>query len=241
MSRTMTLRYAYLITTICAVPLIAGCERKGPPAEAKTTPAPPAKEPEVKKPDPTGLDRATQATQSLESVRAELQKGKLQIDSTLAALTSVVKEAESNPKPSFDAFVKNMGDLETQAAAARMRADDMRIHGQAYFEGWSKDINAIRSESVKEAASERMEDLKENYDAITAASTKLKEAYQPFISQLPEVKKSLENDLTAKGIDRISGQVDKAKKNGENVKEAIDDLNEQLNKLAERISGAKKK
>jgi len=239
---TMTLRCAYFLTTTCAVLLLASFEREPPkpPVDAKSAPAPaPVKEPP--KPDPTGLDRTKAASQSMESVRAELQKGKLQIDSTLSALASVVKEAEGNPKPSFDSFVKGLGELETQAAAARMRADDMRINGQAYFDGWAKDLKAISSESVRDVASERMEDLKENYDEITKASAKVKETYQPFITQLTEVRKALQNDLTAKGIDQISGQAKKAKKNGEDVNEAIDALNEKLNQLAERIAGTKKR
>src|SRR5262249_45239391 len=153
--------------------------------------------PEVKKPEPTGLDRATQASQSMEGVRAELQKGKLLIDSTISALGTVVKESEGTPRPYFEAFVKDLGDLQTQAATARQRADDMKARGTAYFDGWAKDLNSISSETVRDIASERMEDLKENYDEITEASAKVRDAYQPFITQLTELRKALETDLTA--------------------------------------------
>jgi len=233
-----------LAATCAALLLMAGCERQPSKASAEEK-TPSAVEsrpvPEPKKPEPTGLDRAKQASQSMEDVRAELQKAKLQIDSTLSALGNVVKDSEGNPKPYFEAFVKGLGDLEAQAATARQRADDMRAHGSAYFDGWAKDLKSISSETVRDIASERMEDLKENYDEITEASAKLREVDKPFISQLTEIRKALETDMTAKGIDQISSQADKAKKNGEEVKEAIDAVNEKLNQLAERISGSKKR
>lgn len=176
----------------------------------------------------------------MESVRGELQKVKLQIDTTLSALASVIAEAEGKPRPYFESFVKGIGELETQAATARKRAEEMRTHGQAYFDGWVKDLKAISSESVRDIASERIEDLKENYDEITTTTAKVGEAYQPFISHLTEVRKTLENDLTAKGIAQISGPAKQVDENGAAVKEAIDELNEKLDQLVERISGTKK-
>ena len=47
--------------------------------------------------------------------------------------------------------------------------------------------------------------------------------------------------FTAKGIEQLSGQAEKAHDNGDDVKEAIDDLNEKLDQLADRISGTKKR
>jgi uncharacterized phage infection (PIP) family protein YhgE len=224
---TMTLRCACFLTATCVLPLLAGCKREAV-VDAKSAP------------EPSGLERTMQAAQSMESVRGELQKGKLQIDATLAALASVIAEAEGKPRPYFESMVKGIGELETQAAAARKRADEMHTRGQAYFDGWVKDLKAISSESVRDVAAERLEDLKASYDEITEASAKVGKAYQPFISQLTEVKKTLDNDFTAKGIEQLSDQAKQASKNGDEVKEAIDELNEKLNELSERIAGTKK-
>lgn len=236
---TTTLKWACFLITSCAVPLLTSCEREST-SDAKPASAPAPAPAPAPKPDPTGVERTTQASQSMEGVRGELQKGKLKIDSTLSALASVVKEAEGKPRPFFDSFQKGLGELETQAAAARTRADEMKSHSEKYFEGWVKDLGKISSESVKEIAEERLGDLKENYKEITEASAKVGEAYKPFISHLKELEKALATDLTAKGIEHLSDQADKAKSDGEGVKEAIDDLNHKLDQLAERLSGSKK-
>src|SRR5262245_62778944 len=103
MSRTDLRGVSSLAAMGAVVLLMVGCEREPSKAEAEAkTPPVVEKQPEPKKPEPTGLDRSAQASHSMESLRAELQKGKLQIDTTLSALGNVVKDAEGNPKPYFE-------------------------------------------------------------------------------------------------------------------------------------------
>lgn len=156
---------------------------------------------------------------TLQTFRAEIEKGKAQIDLTLGALSSLVKNADANPRPDYDEFLKQLMALDAQAAAIRSRADDMRARGKTYFAAWEKQLSSIQSKALQELAAKRREELTKDYEEVTQATTAAKEAYQPFVADLKDMQKVLANDLNAAGIKSLSAKITKAAADGKTVKE----------------------
>lgn len=189
-----TVKAVGTVVFCCVVALLPGCT-KTPLAEVKLPPA-------------------------LEALQTELDKAIKQIDVTVAALDAVVTNAAS-AQPHFEKYVKEVEALEAQAAASRTRADAMRSQGKAYFEAWEKQLAAMSSPDILERAKERQADLAKEYQTVTDLAQKAREAYGPFMSDLQDIKKVLQNELTEGGIKVLAPIVKKTKDDAGAVKERV--------------------
>jgi hypothetical protein len=167
----------------------------------------------------------------LTSLQEEIDKGKKQIGLTITSLEAVVASAGSNSKPKFDEFVKSMTALEAQAAAVKVKADDMRARGAAYFKAWEDQLAAVSTPAVKEAAEKRRDQLTKNYEGVTTAAEAAREAYKPLLSDLKDIQKMLTTDLTADSVKALVAPVAKIKEDGKVVGEKLDAVVEALKKI----------
>ena len=75
---------------------------------------------------------------------------------------------------------------------------------------------------------------------LDLCESKGREVYEPFVSDLKDIKKILENDLNPEGIKAIAPQIAKLKSAATSVKEHIDAVMASLGKIAAIYSpGAK--
>jgi uncharacterized protein YoxC len=167
----------------------------------------------------------------LVALQEEVVKGKEQIGLTIASLEGVIAAAGPNAKPKIDEFTKSMGALETQAAAIKVKADDMRARGTAYFKAWEDQLAAVSTPAIKEAAEKRRDQLTKHYEGVTVAAEAAREAYNPLLSDLKDIQKMLATDITADSVKALAAPVAKLKESGKAVGEKLDAVVEALKKI----------
>ena len=168
----------------------------------------------------------------LVSLQEEIDKGKKQIGLTISSLEGVIATAgTAATKPKYDEFVKSMAALDTQAAAIKAKADEMRARGAAYFKVWEEQLATVSTPSVKEAAEKRREQLTKHYEGVTTATEAAREAYKPLLSDLQDIQKMLTTDLTADSVKALAAPVAKLKEDGKVVGEKLDQVVQALSKI----------
>jgi hypothetical protein len=171
------------------------------------------------------------------SLQEEIGKGKTQLQTTIASLEAVVASAGSDAKSKSSEFAKNMAALDAQAAAIKAKADDMRARGTAYFKAWEDQLATVATPSIKEAAEKRRDQLTKNYEGVTVAFEAARDASKPLISDLKDVQKMLDTDLSADSVKALADPVARIKADGKTLGEKLDQAIQALNKVGAIYSG----
>ena len=102
MKTTSLHRIAFTLTTLAAAALFTGCGSTA------------------------GYKQADKTGAGIAEFREEIMKGKKAIDDTMKALDQIAASATTDPRKAFEQYSKNVANLESAAARARKRGQDMR-------------------------------------------------------------------------------------------------------------------
>jgi len=116
----------------------------------------------------------------------------------------------------------------------------MRTKGQAYFTEWEAEQAKINSEDIKTRSVQRRAEVEQTFSRINDKSQTLKDAYQPLMSDLKDIRTALNNDLTPGGVAAIKPIADRVNKEGVAVKVAAGAVENEFKTLGLSMSAAGK-
>jgi hypothetical protein len=187
----------------------------------------------------SGYQRADKTGQGIAEFRAEVTKGKLAVDQTMTALGQVALNADTNPRKAFGEFSKSVDNLESVAVSARKRGADMQAQGQAYFAAWEKQMAEVQNPEIKNLAIQQRAKLQATFDNIKKYTEPLKAQFDPWLSDLKDLRTYLSNDLTVAGVDAAKPLFTKTQAEGMEVQKSMDALVNELNTIAAALTPAK--
>ncbi len=211
----MTVKWWSVGSMLCAIMLLAGCGTTGQHAQAK---------------------KATRAVTSMEQTRAELVKADQQVDEAMIALDRLA----SSPAPLPDAYKVYTGEVsETtkQAREAQQRADRMREHWRDYITAWETEVETVSTPELQARSAERRQAVRENYDRLRDAALAMNSAYDPFLTQLRDIQKTLALDLTPGGIEAARPAIDGAHQSAQNLKQQISEFIQEIDQVVASTTG----
>lgn len=177
-----------------------------------------------------------QLAASISDARNEALRTHDQLTSTLNALTALSKQSSGDLRPAYDAFAAEIPKTEAAAQTTRTRVSWMQGDGQRYFDGWQADINTISNESLRKKAQKRFNSVKKSYDKVAVEMKEGAEKFQPFLSDLKDVQKTLANDITPGGVKAVKSTVRSANWNYKSVNASIDDAVSEMTKMEKALS-----
>jgi chromosome segregation ATPase len=176
-------------------------------------------------------ERATAAKEKIDALRVESAKIRNQILLTMESLKRMnVKGVELRPQ--FEKFKAELVKMEEQAKIARDRADAMKEKGEAAFAAWEKEVQDINNADIRKEAEKRFEKRKKSYDKILKAMGEAKEEMVPFMSDLNDIRKLLESELTEKTVASTKSTIRSADWHGEDVQASLTDVEKELDRVA---------
>jgi hypothetical protein len=152
----------------------------------------------------TGMDRSVKTSNSIRDVDSEIRKMIVQIDVTASSLDSLVIIGQSDLKKSFDAYSKNLTNLDSEGKKVIKRTEEMKAHSKEYFAEWEKQGESFTNSEIRELSAERRNKLAEIYAQVPAASAGIDRTYQAYLTDLKEIQKYLSTDLTPNGVEAIA-------------------------------------
>ena len=188
-----------------------------------------------------GYKLADKVGASIAEFRDEIVDVKKAVDVTLGALNKIVAEASVDPRKAFKEFDKSVPKIDSAAAKAKKRADDMRARGKTYFTEWEKEMEAVNDPDIRKLAQERKAKLQSTFENIKATLEPAKDQFNSWLTNLKDVHKYLGQDLTINGIDAAKELIAKSRTEGAAVQQTLDKVIGELNTIVATITPAKAK
>jgi hypothetical protein len=171
--------------------------------------------------DSTGRQRSKEATTTMQTMENDINVVAVQLDATGASLDELMRPGQSDVKKAFNLYTDNVSKIEKMEKDFAKHADEMKARGKDYFEEWQKEGDKYKNPQIQELSKQRRIQLGEIYGKIAENSIGVKDAFIAYVSDAKEIQTYLSNDLTPKGIEAIAAISGKVVSNGENLRNAI--------------------
>jgi hypothetical protein len=176
-------------------------------------------------------ERAAATKEKIEALRIESAKIRHQVVVTMEELKRMnVKGVELRPQ--FEKFKGELVEMEVQARIARDRADNMKKNGQASFAAWEQEVQAINNSDIRKEAQKRYSTRKKSYDKILKEMQDAKVELVPFLSDLNDIRKLLDSELTENTVSSTKSTIRSADWHGEDVQNSLSDVEKEIDRVA---------
>jgi hypothetical protein len=186
-----------------------------------------------------GYKLADKVGTDIAEFRDEIVDVKKAVDTTMAALDKIVAQATVDPRKAFKAFDSSVPKIDSAAAKAKKRADDMRERGKEYFDKWEKELAGVNNPEIRKLAEERKVKLQATFGNIKTTMEPARDQFNAWLAPLKDLQKYLSQDLTISGIDAAKDLIAKSKKQGMEVQQTLDKVIAELNTVVATITPAK--
>jgi len=180
----------------------------------------------------TGTKRTDKVDSATETTRNGLEKTKAVVAETLATLDSLQLES-TVLADAYPAFQKQAKAVASGAEKAKKNSIAMQDAGKAKFDAWKLELDSIQDAKLKKTSMKGMTDAIAKHDVLLKLIKESGTIMDPFVSDLNDIVKYLDLDLSKESIKKISGfngPVKKAAKDGDKVQKWIDKVVEELAK-----------
>ena len=211
MSKQVISAIVLFASFVLTVALLSGCasDKKTEAAKPSTPPPPPA---------------------TLSQMKEELIGAKAQLDTTTASLNALAKSAGADVQGNYDKFAVELTNMEKQAAVCRSRAEDLKVRTQAYYDTWNKQAD-VQNPELRRRASQQRAEAEKTYRNIKSEVELMRLSYDPYMSQLNDVRSYLKGNLTPAAIASVSDLVKKVNADGSEVKQHLDAVVAEINSI----------
>jgi chromosome segregation ATPase len=170
----------------------------------------------------------------IEALRAESTQARHQVNLTREELLRLTQK-NVDLRAQFEKFKAELVTMEQKALWARERADSMRAKGQAFFSDWEQQIQSIQNPDIRTAAEKRLAKRKKSYEKILSTMQEAKAQLVPFMSDLNDIKKLFDGELTASSVASAKNLIRQAGWHGEDVVESLQDVEKELDRVAAEL------
>ena len=180
----------------------------------------------------TGYQQAEKTGAGIDEFRAEVNKGKQAIDATMQSLGQIAATANTDPRAAFQQYKKDLANLESVTAKVRKSSLEMQAKGDAYFKQWQQQIAMVQNPDIRKLSEEQKAKMQATFDSIQLHTEPLKARFDPWLSDLRDLRTYLNNDLTVSGIGAARGLFEKTQSEGTEIQKSMDALVAELNNVS---------
>ncbi len=184
----------------------------------------------------SGYNQAGDTSNSLQKAARAIDKGDTQIDTVLLALSDLVNNPGPNLKPQFDKYDTAVGKLESLAKEVDHDTTKMRTEGAAYFQNWDAELAKIHNEDIRSRSAERRTAVNERFDKVRVSYVRAQNSFEPFLSDLKDIRTALKTDLTAGGVYAVRSTANKAKTDVNPLRDSLRLLSADFKELGVSLS-----
>jgi hypothetical protein len=175
------------------------------------------------------------ATESMMATGSRLDKANGQIDAVMGSLDGIVANKNGDLRSAYNKFSAEVSDLESSADTARKSANAMREHSKENFDAWANEVQNISDPTVKKAAMARRDQATASYQRVREANNSVRMAYEPFVSNLRDIRTALGSDLTGHGVDAMGPAINNAHSQASALKSALANLKGAMTDLKSQL------
>jgi hypothetical protein len=164
-----------------------------------------------------------QAVGQLLTLRNGLIDGKAQIQKTTGAARDLIEHPRQDVQAQVNAFRSQMSQLSKDALQAREVAAGAQTRADEFFANWDKQLQTM-SGDIAQAGQQRRAESMASFGRLRESLTGVRTQFTPFLSDLQEADRYLQNDPTAAGVKVAAPTIQKALGREKDVLKSIDNL-----------------
>ena len=187
----------------------------------------------------SGYKQADKTGASIADFHKEVINLKQAVDNTMELLNQTTETAASDPRKAFQAFAKSVDQVESARNKAAKRAADVKAAGAAYFKQWEKELANVNNSAIRALAESRKAKLNEIFGRVRPLVEQAKTDFDPFLSDIKDLRSFLGQDLTIAGVDAAKGIIKKTRDHGAELQNSLSDLLAEMNSVSAQITPAK--
>lgn len=180
-------------------------------------------------------ERAQEAKARIDTARTEVAKIRNQVGLTLEELNRLRKESVEL-RTQFQLYTRELAKMEEQAQVARDRVNKMEEKGMAYFQAWEEAIKSISNQEIRDQAQKRYNKRMKSYNKITKSMGEVRDQLRPFLSDLNDLKKLLDSELSRESVKSANTLIKSANWHGEDVVESLKDVETELDRVSAELA-----
>ena len=181
-----------------------------------------------------------QLATSIDEARNETARTSAQLKATVKALNALTEQKKGDLRPAYTTFATAVPETTKAAETTAARVRWMDGDGQAYFKEWQDKITSIANESLRKKSQKRLEAVRASFDKVKVELKQASERFKPFLSDLSDIQKTLEADVTAAGVKAVRPSVRSANTNYKSTDEAITRAIKEMDKMEKALSSEAK-
>jgi DNA repair exonuclease SbcCD ATPase subunit len=174
---------------------------------------------------------------------AEYQQIASEARRSMEKALDALKQVSTHTVPLPPRAVKTYSDaaerLEVESLRVRARSQAMQARGKAYFENWQENLERIKDARVRSLAQQHRAELEQDFDKIRQTSQETREAFEPFLSGLRQLRTALEKDPKAMAADSTRALVNSTTEKGREVEKGLAAIRNELDEMARLLTPAK--
>ena len=184
----------------------------------------------------TGYQQAGKTANSMASTRDELLHTRQQIARTVGSLDKLVNDPGEDLRPEYIEFEKDIKTTKSFAKRVQSRANWMQKQGASYFAGWADEISSISNPDLQAQSDWRRKESIISWSNINLAMQEAADAYEPLLADLEDLQSALKQDLTAAGLEAVSGQVSATKRDAQALQKKINSVIMEIQRVTQEIA-----
>jgi hypothetical protein len=173
---------------------------------------------------------------AMRDTREEIAQTRDQLQTTVDSISALVSQKKGDLRPAYENFEAQVAKTQAAAAKTKARAQKMQTEADTHFSGWRAELNSINNPKLKAKGVHRLEAVEKSYNRATKQIQEAAEKFDPYLSDLADMKKILANDLSPSGVKALRGTVSDARFHLGGVRRPINDAIQDLDKMQKTLT-----
>jgi hypothetical protein len=173
---------------------------------------------------------------AMRDTRDEIGQTRDQLQTTVDSISALVSQKKGDLRPAYEQFEAQVAKTQAGAAATRARAQRMETEAATHFSAWRTELDTINNAKIKAKGVKRLEAVEKSYNRVTKQIQEAAEKFDPYLSDLADMKKMLANDLSPSGVKALRGTVGDAKFHLTFVRRPLNDAIQDLDKMQKTLT-----
>lgn len=180
-------------------------------------------------------EQAKETRAKIDAMREGTAKIRNQVGLTLEELNRM-QTPSIDLREQLGKYTAELSKMEECGKTARDRVLNMQEKGKAYFQAWEDQINSISNADIREQAKKRYDKRVKSYNKIIKAMTEARDQLVPFMSDLNDIKKMLDAELSRESVKSAKDLIKQANWHGGDVVEELKDVETELDRVSAELA-----
>jgi hypothetical protein len=178
-----------------------------------------------------GYHTGERTATNLQAIATRLEMAGRQMDIAVTELDGLVNNPQPDLRPQFDRFSAAVGQLHPLATNVVKADAELQARSKLHAQNWDKELAAIQNETIRASAQARKLEVTGQFDTVHNTCLSVQTALGPVQSDLRDLQRYLNSDLTMGGLATIKDTATRVARNAAPARESVSKLVGELRNL----------